>query len=81
MIQHSQISDKELRVKIKNKIILYGGNNRAKIYGNLSCSSGKKLDRDNRAFFTSEEKARHAKYRPCGHCMRQAYVKWKDGIV
>lgn len=78
MIDHSKISDSDLRIKLKNKTILFGGNKRDNIYGTLSCASGKRLDRENRVFFTSEEKALQAGFRPCGHCMRKKYRVWKE---
>ena len=40
MILHSEISDADLRVKLKNKTILFGGNKNAKIYGTLTCAQG-----------------------------------------
>ncbi|HTO17516.1 MAG TPA: Ada metal-binding domain-containing protein [Edaphocola sp.] len=81
MILHSEISDTDLKLKLKNKEILYGGNISAKIYGTLSCASGKRLDRENRVFFTSEENAKQTNYRPCGHCMRKEYKKWKNKSI
>lgn len=48
-----------------------------KIFGTLSCSSGKRMKMENRIFFESEEEAINAGYRPCGHCLREKYVQWK----
>ncbi|MCF2497797.1 hypothetical protein L0661_05745 [Dyadobacter sp. CY357] len=31
----------------------------------------------NRVFFNSENEAMLRGFRPCGHCMREAYSKWK----
>ncbi|PAE37640.1 metal-binding protein, partial [Bacillus sp. 7884-1] len=31
-----------------------------------------------RVFFADEETAIAAGYRPCGACMREQYVKWKN---
>ncbi|MCE6992186.1 hypothetical protein LZG72_23970 [Dyadobacter sp. CY323] len=31
----------------------------------------------NRVFFESESEAIENGYRPCGHCMRDEYSKWK----
>ncbi|MCE7072741.1 hypothetical protein LZG74_20680 [Dyadobacter sp. CY327] len=31
----------------------------------------------NRVFFNSEKEAMSQGFRPCGHCMREAYLKWK----
>lgn len=80
MIYHSEISDSQLRIKLKNKTILFGGNKKDKIYGTLSCASGKRLNRENRVFFTSEEKAKQANFRPCGQCMRKEYGVWKMNL-
>ncbi|MGN6478422.1 MAG: Ada metal-binding domain-containing protein [Flavipsychrobacter sp.] len=54
---------------------------RLKIYGSLSCSSGKRMKRSNRIFFVSEAEAIENGYRPCGHCMKNEYKNWKNGIV
>lgn len=81
MIQHSEISDSALRSKIKNKEIRFGGNKKLKIYGVLNCKSGKRMKFENRVFFASEQDAIQNKYRPCGHCMRPAYKKWRNGLI
>lgn len=78
MIQHSQVTDSELKSKIHHQKIYLGGNQKLKIYGLLSCSSGKRMKRENRVFFTSEEEAIQNEYRPCGHCMKEKYKAWKD---
>ena len=70
MIQHSAISDKELKTKIKQGSICFGGNKKLKIYGILQCSSGKRMKRENRVFFFSEQDALQNGFRPCGHCMK-----------
>ncbi|QNL51041.1 metal-binding protein [Olivibacter sp. SDN3] len=77
MIYHLEISDRDLRSKIRRQTILMGGNRKLKIYGQLSCSSGKKIKKANRVFFTNEEEALKQDYRPCGHCKRVAYKQWK----
>ena len=81
MIQHIEISDISLRSKIKNGDINLGGNKKLKIYGLLSCKSGKRMKRANRVFFTSEQEAIEKQFRPCGHCMKTEYKKWKDGLI
>ncbi|NIF04873.1 metal-binding protein [Chryseobacterium sp. Tr-659] len=78
MIQHSQISNLILRSKIKNREICFGGNKNLKIYGLLSCRSGKRMKRENRVFFTDEQEALRYHYRPCGHCIRSKYLQWKE---
>ena len=43
MIRHSDISASDLRSKIRKREIRWGGNRQLKIYGTLSCASGKKM--------------------------------------
>lgn len=81
MIKHLNISDSNLRAKIKTKKVLLGGNKNLKIYGKLSCKSGKRLKRENRVFFSKEIEALKRNFRPCGHCMNIAYKEWKNEIV
>jgi len=81
MIRHSEISDNNLRSKIKQQEIRFGGNSKLKIYGALSCKSGKKMKRENRVFFSSEKEAIANGFRPCGHCMKQKYQKWKNEVI
>ena len=81
MIKHKNISDSELRSKIKNQEIRFGGNKKLKIYGLLSCKSGKRMKRENRVFFSSEQEAIENDFRPCGHCMKNEYKNWKNGII
>jgi methylphosphotriester-DNA--protein-cysteine methyltransferase len=64
---------------IRQGWIKYGGNNRLKIYGTLSCQSGRRMKKGNRIFFSSEEEAIVLGFRPCGHCMRKSYLVWKEG--
>ncbi|MGH1517500.1 Ada metal-binding domain-containing protein [Chryseobacterium sp. JK1] len=77
MILHSQLSPEQLRSEIHHHTILFGGNKKLKIYGLLSCHSGKKMKTENRIFFRNEKEARQNNYRPCGHCMKEAYQQWK----
>ncbi len=81
MIRHQDISDIVLRSQIRRKTVCFGGNRKLKIYGLLRCRSGKRMKRENRVFFSSEKEARDNGYRPCGNCMREAYIKWKNGLV
>lgn len=81
MISHSAIEDKLLRSVIRNGAITIAGNSRLKIYGLLTCGSGKRMKRDNRAFFKNITEAITNGYRPCGHCLPQAYKKWKHEPV
>ena len=81
MIQHLEISNTLLRAKIKNGEISFGGNKKLRIYGRLSCKSGKRMKQENRVFFGSEQEAIKNQFRPCGHCMKTEYKKWKDGLI
>jgi len=81
MILHSEIGDAQLRKKIKQNEISVGGNMKLNIYGTLHCRSGKRMKRENRVFFASENEAINNGYRPCGNCMKYAYQKWKDGFI
>ncbi|WP_114790617.1 Ada metal-binding domain-containing protein [Niabella yanshanensis] len=81
MIRHAAISDSALRSWIRSGKISWGGHQQLKIYGVLNCTTGKKMKRTNRVFFASEQEALRNGYRPCGHCMRAAYKKWKYGSL
>ena len=70
MIAHTALSDKKLTSLIKNRGIILAGNSQLKIFGTLRCSSGKRMKKENRVFFTSEKEAIQNKFRPCGHCMK-----------
>lgn len=78
MEKHIEISDPVLKSKIRRKEINLGGNQKLRIYGLLSCSSGKRMKKENRIFFISENEALEHNYRPCGHCMRVEYKQWKN---
>lgn len=82
MIQHSELADKDLRNLIKSHKIELGGNRNLKIFGTLNCTSGKRMKRENRVFFTSKTEAIENGFRPCGRCLIEAYKKWKNnGLV
>jgi methylphosphotriester-DNA--protein-cysteine methyltransferase len=81
MIQHQDINDTELRRLVRKRVIVLGGNKRLKIYGRLGCGSGKKMKRENRIFFSSEEDAAREGFRPCGHCMKVDYEKWRSRLT
>jgi len=81
MVSHADISDDALRKQIKNRSVLFGGNGPQKIYGKLNCTRGKRMGRKNRVFFQSENEAIQQGFRPCAHCLRTAYKKWKDGLI
>lgn len=77
MIDHSEITSSLLLKKIRSGEVLFGGNKKLKIYGKLTCQSGKRMNRKNQVFFSSEQEALHYGYRPCGHCMKPQYQEWK----
>ena len=76
MFNHRYMSDKVLRSLIKQAKVCFGGNRQLGIYGQLNCSSGKRMKRENRVFFESKQRAVEAGYRPCGHCMKSDYHQW-----
>jgi methylphosphotriester-DNA--protein-cysteine methyltransferase len=67
---HVHLSDREVFRLIKEKTVVWAGNRTLKIYGTLRCSSGKRMKKQNRVFFQSEEEALAAGYRACKHCLR-----------
>ena len=83
MLSHSKLgpksfaASKKLYWLIAGKDICFAGNKNLKIYGLLSCKSGRRMKRENRVFFNSEREAIENDYRPCGHCMKTAYAEWK----
>lgn len=83
MIRHTELGadpllrQRKLHALIRQKQITFGGHRKLKIYGLLSCSSGKQMKPVNRVFFETETAAIQAGYRPCGHCMTDAYRQWK----
>lgn len=81
MLKHIEISKILLKSSIGKKEIILAGNLNLKIYGLLSCKSGKRMKKENRIFFESEKTAIKNGYRPCGLCMKEKYKNWKDGSV
>lgn len=81
MTRHSQIEQRCLTGKIKRGEIAFAGNRKLKIFGTLRCRSGKRMKKQNRVFFESEAEAIEWGYRPCGHCMKEAYEKWESSLV
>jgi len=81
MTRHSEIEQKVLMGKIKRKEISFAGNTKLKIFGALQCKSGKRMKKEHRVFFQSQSEATDSGYRPCGHCMKEAYGKWKAAIT
>jgi len=81
MIKHIDLDTKSLRRLIQSKDIQIGANINLKIYGTLHCKSGKRMMAKNRVFFKTELEAKQHGFRPCGHCMRIEYLKWKNGLI
>lgn len=81
MWRHLELTQTELHQKLKQQQIVFAGNAQLKIYGRLTCASGKRMLKNNWVFFLNEDEAIAQGYRPCGHCMRQAYKKWKDATI
>ncbi len=67
----------QTRLLIRKGYIRLGGYQKTRIYGLLSCSSGKKMKVANRVFFGDEAEALAAGYRPCGRCLPEQYKTWK----
>ena len=78
MFSHTELTGAELRAMIRRGAIHLGGNRQLKIYGTLACRSGKRLKQDNRVFFSSEEEAINAGYRPCSNCLHKKYLAWRQ---
>lgn len=79
-LMESICSTTEIRSKIRKGEITLAGNKKLKIYGKLSCSSGKRMITQNRVFFQNESEALQAGFRPCGHCKTKSYKIWKDSL-
>ncbi|QQL49510.1 Ada metal-binding domain-containing protein [Mucilaginibacter ginkgonis] len=84
MIRHQDLGEtqfsrnRNLLKLVRQGKLSIGGNHIDKIYGRLNCKSGKRMNVQNRVFFTDENEALQAGYRPCAHCMREKYNKWKN---
>ncbi len=87
MIRHTELGDhpfkrsRQLKMLLDNNEITLAGNLKLKIFGTLNCTSGKRMKVQNRVFFTSADEATALGYRPCGHCIRDAYKQWKANSV
>src|SRR5215217_5044590 len=78
MWKHCKIEALSLRSLIRKKQISFAGNSKLKIFGELRCTSGERMKKENRVFFYDLSEARAAGYRPCAHCMHIEYKKWKN---
>jgi len=81
MLAHSSVGNRVLYSMIRRGNISFAGHAPQKIYGTLTCKSGRKMSKANRVFFESEEEAVSHGFRPCGHCMYTEYKNWKNGYV
>jgi len=87
MIRHTSLGDgafkrsRQIKTLVENSEITFAGNLKLKIYGRLDCASGKRMKAENRVFFSSEAEALESGYRPCRHCMRTVYKKWKAELI
>jgi hypothetical protein len=83
MIRHQDLGPssftqlRQLKTLMDAGVITLGGNANLKIYGLLSCPSGKRMKPANHVFFQNEQEALAHGYRPCGHCLREKYRVWK----
>jgi methylphosphotriester-DNA--protein-cysteine methyltransferase len=83
MINHTDLGstpfarNRSLLKLIAEGQITLGGYCKNKIYGTLTCTSGKRIKPENRVFFKNEQEAIAAGYRPCGNCMSARYKQWK----
>ncbi|GAB4050903.1 Ada metal-binding domain-containing protein [Spirosoma litoris] len=62
---------------INQKVISLGGHRPGKIYGTLTCRTGKRMKPENRVFFQDETEALKLGYRPCAVCMPEKYKVWR----
>ena len=81
MYHHAELTKRNLKTLIDKGAIRFGGNIPLKIYGSLSCESGKRMKKENRVFFQSEKEAIDEGYRPCGHCMKPEFQKWRTTFL
>jgi methylphosphotriester-DNA--protein-cysteine methyltransferase len=83
MIRHLDLGERKftrsrnLKRLVDEGKIAFGGNIKLKIYGLMKCGQGKRLKMENRVFFSNEAEAINCGFRPCGACMRKAYLAWK----
>ncbi len=87
MMRHTSLGDstfkrsRQLKQLLDKNEIAFAGNLKLKIYGTLDCPSGKRMKAQNRVFFSSAAEAVESDYRPCGHCMRIDYKRWKASLM
>lgn len=81
MVLHDAINDNNLKHLIRLNYINFAGNHNLRIYGTLHCTSGKRMKKENRVFFTTEKEALENNFRPCGHCLKEKYLIWRNGLI
>jgi methylphosphotriester-DNA--protein-cysteine methyltransferase len=81
MLGHQGIDKRKLLKLIRSREIEFAGNKKLKIYGMLNCKSGRKMKKENRVFFKTEVEAMNLGFRPCGHCMKNEFGKWKSELL
>ncbi|MVM31441.1 metal-binding protein [Spirosoma sp. HMF4905] len=72
----------QLRVLVKlvtSEAVTLGGHRPGKIYGTLTCRTGKRMKPENRVFFRNETEAIAQGFRPCAVCLPGAYKAWRKG--
>jgi methylphosphotriester-DNA--protein-cysteine methyltransferase len=77
MIKHNDTNTATLKKLFHQRSITLAGNRKLKIYGTMTCSSGKRMKKMNRVFFSTETDALTNGYRPCAHCLKAFYNSWK----
>ncbi|MVM41425.1 metal-binding protein [Spirosoma sp. HMF3257] len=86
MIRHTDLGPtrfaqfRALILLVKSKTITIGGHRPGKIYGILTCRTGKRMKPENRVFFQNETEAITSGYRPCAVCLPERYKAWKRSL-
>jgi methylphosphotriester-DNA--protein-cysteine methyltransferase len=86
MIMHTSLGDtafkrsRNLKMLLNKNELTFAGNAKLKIYGTLTCRSGRRMKTENRVFFKSEAEAIELGFRPCAHCMTVAYRVWVEKL-
>jgi methylphosphotriester-DNA--protein-cysteine methyltransferase len=78
MIAHTDLSRNQLRDMLQSGQLTLAGNRKLRIYGQISCASGKRMKKENRVFFHDARQAEQEGFRPCGRCMPAGYRRWQS---